>query len=110
MPIQLAFQDEKIRAICESPVSAKRRLGKAAGLTLLARLADLRAASSPQDLIDLGLAKLSLDEIRVVIQLDAEYFVHAAANHLVIPRKSGKVDWRSVSRIKILCIERSNET
>jgi len=110
MPIQLAFQDERIRGMCESSVSAKRRLGKAAGLSLFARLADLRAAGSPQDLVDLGFAKFTLDESRIVIPLDDGYFVEAAANHHKLPRQSGKLDWRRVTRVKILSIERTNES
>ncbi|MFY2595750.1 hypothetical protein [Achromobacter xylosoxidans] len=107
MPIQLAFQSERIRGMCESLVSAKRRLGKTAGLSLSARLADLRAAASPQDLVDLGLAMFSSDQSRIVIPLDEGYFIEVASNHRMVPTKSGKLDWRGVTRVKILSIERT---
>jgi hypothetical protein len=56
MPIQLAFQNENLRKVCESTISAKRKFGGLAGPSLHARLADLKAADSPIELVQLGFA------------------------------------------------------
>lgn len=111
MPIQLAFQDVKLRGVCESPVSAKRRLGKAAGMALFARLADLRAAKCPQDLVDLGFAKFSpISKSRIFIPLEDGYFIVIAANHRAALDALGKPDWMRVDRVKIISIERTDES
>jgi hypothetical protein len=111
MPIQLAFQDENLRKVCESPVSAKRKYGEVAGPSLHARLADLKAADSPADLVEWGFAefdKMCSDQI--VIFIDDRYHVRAAANHKPPPGRSGQLDWTQVTRVKILSIERANES
>ena len=110
MPIQLAFQDDNLRKVCESSISAKRKYGGVAGPSLHARLADLRAADSPAELVELGFAKF--DEAandRMVIFLDDFYRLYAVANHKPPPGKPGKLDWTQVTRVKILSIERVNE-
>ena len=111
MPIQLAFKNEKLRQICESPVSAKRKLGPATGRSLHVRLADLRAADSPAELIDLGFAKYDAkSETRIVIPLDGGYLVTAEANHREAPGGPGALDWAQVTRVKIIDIEPANES
>ncbi|BBB64429.1 hypothetical protein UNDYM_0176 [Undibacterium sp. YM2] len=110
MPIQLAFQDENLRKVCESTVSAKRKYGGLAGPSLHARLADLKAADSPSDLVDWGLAKFDqASDSQIIIFIDDEYHVRAAANHNPPPGTPGKLDWKQVTRVKILSIERANE-
>ncbi len=110
MSIQLAFKNEKLRQICESPVSAKRKLGPAAGRSLHARLADLRAADSPVELIALGFAKYDAElEVRIVIHLDGGYVVIAEANHREAPGGRGALDWTQVTRLKIIHIGPENE-
>lgn len=110
MPIQLAFLDDNLRKVCESSISAKRKYGGVAGPSLHARLADLRAADSPAELVELGFAKF--DEAandRIVIFFDDFYRLYAVANHKPPPGKPGKLDWTQVTRVKILSIERVNE-
>jgi len=111
MAVVLAFADEKIRQTCESGRSARRRLGQDAAECLQARLADLLAADSPSDLLVLQLAHpdLAFDN-RLVIPLCNGYVLVASVNHRPEPRSpSGELDWKQVSRIKILSIERANE-
>ena len=110
MPIQLAFQDENLRKVCESSISAKRKYGGIAGQSLHARLADLRAADSPAELVAWGFAKFDqAANNRLVIFLDDSYQLCAVANHKPPPGKLGKLDWTQVTRVKILSIERANE-
>lgn len=111
MPIQLAFQDEIIRKVCESTISAKRRFGGAVGQSLHVRLADLKAAGSPADLVDWGFAKFDgAANDQIVILLDESYCIRVVSNHKPQPIASDKLDWGKVSRVKILSIGRTNES
>ncbi len=111
MPIQLAFQDEILRKVCESTVSAKRKYGGLAGPSLHARLADLKAADSPVDLVHWGFAEFDqTSNEQIVIFIDDGYRMHAAANHRPPPGPPGQLDWTQVTRVKILSIERANES
>jgi plasmid maintenance system killer protein len=110
MPIQLAFQDENLRKVCESTISAKRKYGSFVGPSLHARLADLKAADSPADLVDLGFAEFAKpSNEKIVIFLDDGYRILISANHKPLPRTLGQLDWKQVTRVKILSIERANE-
>ncbi|MGN3963741.1 hypothetical protein ACS0ZG_11760 [Burkholderia gladioli] len=111
MPIKLAFKDEKVRAVCESPRSAKLKYGEVAGRTIHSRLADLRAADSPLKYVEWGFGKF--DETahdRIVIPIDDEYRMVAEANNRPPPGEPGALDWAQVTRVKILSIERTNES
>jgi hypothetical protein len=111
MPIKLAFQDEKLRTVCESPVSAKRKYGDVAGRAIHSRLADLRAADSPLKFVEWGFGKF--DETahdRIVTPIDGGYRMLAVANNRPPPGEPGALDWAQVTRVKILSIERANES
>lgn len=111
MAVSLAFANETIRQTCESNRSARRRLGEEVATCLQARLADLRALDSPIDLLVMQLARLDASsDTRLVIPLGNGYVLVASVHHRPEPRlPSGKLDWKQVSRIKILSIERANE-
>jgi hypothetical protein len=110
MPIQLAFQDENLRKVCESSISAKRKYGGIAGSSLHARIADIRAATSPAELVEWGFAEFDgAANDQIVIFLDDFYRLYAVANHKSPPGKPGQLDWNQVTRVKILSIERINE-
>jgi len=110
MPIQLAFQDETIRKVCESTISAKRKLGGAVGQSLHARLSDLKAADSPADLVAWGFAEFDpAANDQLIIFLDEDYRIRIASNHKPRPGALDKIDWAKVSRVKILSIGRTNE-
>lgn len=110
MPIKLAFQDEKLRAVCENTVSAKRKYGEVAGPSIHARLADLRAAKSPIEFVELGFG--SFDQTahdRIVISIAGGYRMLAVANNRPPPGAPGALEWAQVTRMKIVSIERTNE-
>jgi len=110
MPIQLAFQDENLRKVCESTISAKRKYGGIAGQSLHARLADLKAAGSPVELVELGFAVFDkINDDRIVVYLDDGYYLYAVANHNPLPALHGQLAWSKVTRVKIISIERANE-
>lgn len=109
MSIQLAFQTAKLRQICESSVSAKRSLGEAAARSLHTRLADLQASVSLANMVNLGFAVFDRDsDARILIYIDCGYAVTAIVNNRPEPRlEDGQLDWKRVTRLKILSIERA---
>lgn len=111
MSIQLAFQTVQLRQICESPLSAKRSLGEEAALSLRTRLADVRASTSPVDVMALGFATFdSASDVQIFIYIEGSYTVTATVNHREVPRlEDGQVDWKQITRLKILSIEPANE-
>ncbi|MBC8723469.1 hypothetical protein F6X37_18315 [Paraburkholderia sp. 31.1] len=111
MPIKLAFQDERLRKVCESTVSAKRKYGEVAGPSIHARLADLRAANSPMEFVEIGFGRF--DETvhdRIVIFIAGGYRMLAVANNRPPLGALGALDWAQVTRVKILSIERTHES
>lgn len=111
MSIQLAFQTAKLRQICESSVSAKRSLGESAAHSLRTRLADVCASTSPVDVVELGFAAFDMgSDVRIFIYIEGGYTVTATVNNRPEPRlDDGRLDWKRVTRLKILSIERANE-
>lgn len=111
MSIQLAFQDDKLRQLCESTVSAKRRLGVQTAETLHTRLADVQACTNVAELEGLGFARVDRGEdARIFISIGHGYTVTAVVNNRPVPRlRGGRLDARNVTRLKILSIERANE-
>jgi hypothetical protein len=111
MSIQLSFDTVKLRQICENFVSAKRSLGSLAGKSLHARLADLRASSSPLEMVNMGFAGFrKSSDARIFIYIEGGYAVEAVVSNRPEPRLGdGRLDWNQVSRLKILSIERANE-
>ena len=108
--MELAFNAKHLRTICESEDDAKKELGETVAEVLKRRLADLRAAVSVMDLVAGHPRTLDGDESdHMILNLRDGYFIVFAANHVNNPTKeSGQLDWASVTRIKILRIERNN--
>jgi len=92
-----------LRTICERETVARHELGDTIAEELKHRLADLRAATSIDDLLIGNLQKLDEpDRQCLAIDLIDEYRLVFCANHPKNPvTESGKVNWRKVSRIKI---------
>ncbi|WP_150689358.1 hypothetical protein [Pandoraea communis] len=112
MSIELSFKDEKLRTICESPVSSKRKLGDEIARTLRARLADLRAIGSPSEFVRMGLAKFDQNsDVQMVIPIGENNVVVTTIGHRPVPRfANGQVNWGQVSRLKILSIGCADES
>lgn len=111
MAVQLSFQDQKIRQQCESPISARRAFGFDVARTLHTRLADLRAADSMYDVLSLGLANLhGSHPHKILVQLGGGFVLHAQAGTPTQPHFSScELDWKQVTRLRILSIECTNE-
>jgi plasmid maintenance system killer protein len=104
--LQLSFAKKSLRHICENSTEANRKLGADIAKEFRRRLADLRAATSVEDLL-VGAPREFEDKI--AIEVGASFQITFCANHNIVPRlESGAIDWSKVSRIKILTIESKN--
>jgi hypothetical protein len=109
--LELAFDSKLLRTICENDEHAKRQLGRSVAEILKHRLADLRAAASPKDLVA-GRPRVlhGGDRQYMAVDLPDGYRVVFSANHAKNPMtETGDLDWARVGRIKILNIERGHE-
>lgn len=107
--LDLAFDTEQLRTMCEKYAVAKRELGEEPANALIGRLADLRAAASIDEL-PVGQPRFLPETSKptVVVDLAQGYQLSFSANHVKNPvTENGELDWTRVSRIKILGIERT---
>lgn len=108
-PLELAFDTKEVRMLCENHELAVHELGQEVAGTLLHRLADLRAAQSPLDLL-VGSPKAHPDQPRnTTLSMGPGYNLVISANHTKAPlSKTGGLDWARVRRVKIIRIERAD--
>lgn len=91
--------------MCESDTTADVRIGPAAARMLRNRLADLRSASTPKDLVA-GNPRIAQDGNEMQIELCDGWRLVLEANHVTNPLSEQKrVDWDRVSRVKVVRIE-----
>ena len=99
-----------LRATCEIEDTAINAYGWEFTENLHRRLADLRAAKSPNSLPVGNPNKLDDFDNQFKLDLYNGYRLIFCSNHVKHPLlKSGKIDWSKVIRIKILAIEKSHE-
>lgn len=104
--MDLAFKSRELRAICENQETARREFPAAVAESLQRRLADLRAAVSPHDLIVGKPRVLTIDDREhMAVDLADGYVLAFHPNHPSAPRNG--LDWSSVNRIQIVSIERA---
>lgn len=102
----IAFDSLPLRAVCEDANQADSDLGPVVARTLRSRLADLRAATSPADLVA-GRPRVVVDGDREYMELSVGegFRILFEANHVNNPRDTAsRIDWAKVSRIKIVGI------
>lgn len=106
MAIEIAFLSKSLRAICTSEIVAQEKLNANVARKLKARLADLRAANSVNDLIAGNPRELEGNyPSRFAVDLCDGYHLIFCSNHNSTPLAGADmVDWSKVSRIKILNI------
>lgn len=102
--MELAFDHRKIRDVCENNSRARRTLGDEVARKLYARLADIDAAATIEDLLIGGLGLLNGQmNGSIVVPLGTTHTLHLVANHHPLPTtESGKADWGKVFRLKVL--------
>jgi hypothetical protein len=109
--LELAFDSEFLRTICECEAYARLQLGPTVAEVLKHRLADLRASKSVADLVagSPRFLNSTIDHKYMSIDVSDGYVIVFCANHTKQPVSTdGKFEWINVSRIKILKIERKN--
>ncbi len=105
--MELSFHTKPLRGICESEAKADEELGKPMADVLRRRLADLRAATSPRDLVAGNPRVVVVEgEEQITLDLVDGHRIAVVANHVDNPvTEENRVDWAKVTRIKILRIE-----
>jgi hypothetical protein len=103
--MELAFRTLRIRALCEDPDLALVSLKPDVVEHLKSRLADLRAAESPLDLLAGAPQLMDGKAPRIAIRLGDSHMLACEVNH-VRPRAddTGRIDWIRVRRVKITSI------
>ena len=102
----IAFDSLSLRAVCENAEEADLELGLAVAQTLRKRLADLRAATSPTDLVAGGPRVLNDGDLEyMAINLRDGFRIKFVPNHVKNPLdNANRIDWAKISRIKIIGI------
>lgn len=109
--MEVAFDSELLRSICEDQAVATKELGPAVAETLQRRLADLRAANAVNDL-PAGHPRVSIleDDEYLLIDLSDGYVIALQVNHRRNPtNEGGELEWGRVSRLKVIRIGRNND-
>ena len=95
----MAFATERLRAVCEDGIIAGTEYDPMVVEQLQARLADLRAAGSINDLLA---GNPRTESGRLTVQVANGYVLVARPNHRVAPLGAdGEVDWGRVRRLHI---------
>ncbi|MCW5322192.1 type II toxin-antitoxin system RelE/ParE family toxin [Verminephrobacter aporrectodeae] len=102
--MEIRFKDKRLRQLCEKEAVARKKLGDSGARKLLARWADLTAASCMSDLKAGRPHPLKGDRLgQFSLALDGgRRLVFAPANDPVARREDGSIDWSAVT---VVCIE-----
>jgi hypothetical protein len=109
--MEIAFHTKALRDICASEERMRQEFGPDVAKTLKGRLADLKAAVTIKDVV-LGKPRLAAgaSDSLMQISLGAGYFIIVKANHSKNPvLPDGRVDWSSVSRLKVMRIGKCDD-
>ena len=102
----ILFNDDALRKLCEDEKAAKRKFGKDSAKKLRARLADLRAVQTVQDLIAGKPHPLRGDrtgEFSLTLH-GGHRLVFVSANEPVPETADGTVDWARVTELLVTSI------
>ena len=104
--MEIAFESQKLRRVCESERAANKALGEECARLLRHRLADLWAAKSVASLTADDLCAITADDSEAMaIQLGARSSLVFVSNHTTAPTtKDGRLDLRRVQRIRIVSL------
>ncbi|KAA3609685.1 MAG: hypothetical protein D8M58_21580 [Calditrichaeota bacterium] len=104
--MEIAFKSKKLRDICQNELTAKKELGYKVSTKLKHRLADIRAAGTIFEIVVGNPRELLESKSNYIMDIGENYIIRFSANHVNNPRTSDqKIDWKKVTRIKILSIE-----
>lgn len=107
--MELAFETENLRTMCEHEAVALNQLGQLAADALKNRLSDLHTADFVNEVLAGRPRHLSMDGVDCVqFELVERWTLTISHNH-VPPRNTlaGQTDWSRVRRIKIIRVEQA---
>jgi hypothetical protein len=99
--LELAFETRSIRSTCESPRRAERLLGKKAAVSLRNRLADMRAASNPTELLAGSPLEVEPGFMRLLLT-DGKALRFCSNHRRARVGADDSVDWSRVTRVRIV--------
>jgi hypothetical protein len=103
--MDIAFQSRAFRDLCEDEPRLSARFGKEAASQIIARMADLRATDTMQELVTAGLC-VPLQGGRIASNISAGLRILLGPNHLQRRDASPPLlPWSQVTRVKVLAIE-----
>ena len=103
-PLEISFRTKGLRTICESSTHARKQMGDAAP-ALRHRLADMRAATTVNDLVAAKPRELPDRANHFAIDLHHRHRLVFCPNHRINPvDPAGQVDWTRVTRVQIVDI------
>ena len=104
--LNLAFATKALRSLCENRSIAEGELGTKTAGRLRRRLADLRAAGSLADILSGGLVEtFSSKTDELSFDLMGSKLVLRVNHHALPVDDLGNVEWKRVTRVKIMSIE-----
>lgn len=105
--VELAFRTRALRARCEEPATAQADWTPEVREQLQNRIADIRAADSPLELIAGSPVFIEGRYPRIEISLPDDIVLVCQVNHSTIQLNSyAQVEWKRVRRIKVNDIRR----
>lgn len=109
--LEISFSEKTLRNLCENSAKAEAALGIESAIRLQRRLADLRAVTSVKDLNSVCFYHIKGERGNELnFDLGGGFSMTVTPNHIKIPLlRSGRVDWKSVRRIKVVKIEREKK-
>jgi len=103
--MELSFQTKALRDTCASAAMLKKKFEPALAEAIRRVLADLRAASSIQEVAP-GDVISDVSTGCMKVRLGPKHCLRLEPNHLPVPADgSGRVDWTLISRVKVMGIE-----
>lgn len=100
--MELAFRTRSLRSLCGDEAIADQQLGRNLATELRARIADLRAATSFDDIVAGQPAFLNGQDPRAIIALGEGVTIVIRPNHPDPARNlEPQIDWKQVYRIRI---------
>jgi proteic killer suppression protein len=108
--LEIAFENRKLRRLCEDERVSDKALGEGCAGHLRHRLADLRAAKSVASLFAGCPRAITFEEPEAMaLELGSYGLLVFISNHVIPPaKKNGRLDWSQVTRIRIVSIGGGN--
>jgi hypothetical protein len=104
----IGFETRQLRQVCESRKLLESKFGVQGASFVRARLADLQAATSLQEVLNLGLLKASDSPVGEAIRLHGQGLAMVLKPVWVSQSGENAAESQHVTRVKILSIELNN--